>query len=218
MKCHICTSKCQKAGKQSTGVQKYLCTSCKKYQQVDYRYKACQQSEKRLFLKCLKVGNSLSGIRVITGIAISTQLRWIRKLGNEVKPRNTLRSNDVYELDELCTYVQNKQKRRWVISAISRTTGQIVAIKVGTRTKYNLALVVNKLLQLSPRAIYTDRLSAYRNLIPKHLHRIKFRGINKIERFHLTLRTHIKRLNRKTICFSKKEDLLEGIIRIYAWE
>ncbi len=217
MSCQYCHKDCQKAGKQKNGKQKYHCTSCKKYQQADYRYKGCEQGKKSLFLKCLKVGNSLSGVRAITGIAISTQLRWIRKLGKEIRPISTFKSNDIYELDELCTYVQNKQKRRWVISAISRSTGQIIAIKVGTRTKNNLALVVNKLLQLSPIAIYTDKLSAYRSLIPKYLHRIKFRGINKIERFHLTMRTHIKRLNRRTICYSKNQAVLESLVKLYCW-
>lgn len=217
MNCQYCHKVCQKAGRQLTGIQKYFCTSCKKYQQQGYRYKACQQDQKSLFLKCWRTGNSLSGIQIITRIAVSTQLRWIRRLGKEIKPLTKFELNDTFELDELCTYVQNKGKRRWVISAISRGTGQIIAVKVGARTKKNLSCVVNELLELSPLAIYTDKLPVYRSLIPRHIHKTKQRGINKIERFYLSLRTHIKRLNRRTICYSKKQDVLESLVKLYCF-
>ena len=184
---------------------------------VRNQYKACQKPIQDLFLRCLKAGNSLRGIRFITGISVNTQIRWIRKIGKALKPPPTIRLNDEYELDELCTYVGNKNKRRWVISAISRTTGQVIDIKVGTRTSQNLKVVVDKLLCLSPTAIHTDRLIAYKALIPPKIHKIKPRGINKIERYHLNLRTHIKRLNRRTICFTKRIDMLNHLIKLYVW-
>ena len=37
----------------------------------------------------------------------------------------------------------------------------------------------------------------------------------KIERKHLTLRTRIKRLARKTICFSKKEQMHDIVIGLF---
>jgi insertion element IS1 protein InsB len=40
---------------------------------------------------------------------------------------------------------------------------------------------------------------------------------NHIERFNLTLRTHLKRLNRRTICFSRSLVLLNAILKIYFW-
>lgn len=217
MNCQYCNHSCQKAGKQPNGNQKYYCKSCNKYQQANYKYNACNKEVKRLFLKCIKVGNSLSGIHSITGVAVSTQIRWIRELGRKLSAPEKFKSNDTYELDELCTYVKGKTRRKWVVSAISRSTGRIVEIKVGTRTKTNLSIVVNKLLQLNPKAIYTDKLRTYKSLIPEVIHKIKQRGINKIERFHLSLRIHVKRLNRKTICYAKRMDVLEYLIRIYAW-
>ncbi len=198
-------------------MQKYRCQSCGKYQQAHYQYPACHKPAHELFLKCLKAGNSLRGIQLITGISVNTQIRWIRKLGRTLKPPQAIRLHDDYELDELCTYVGNKNKRRWVISAISRTTGKVVAIKTGTRTAQSLKVVIDKLLSLSPNTIHTDRLIAYRGLIPEHIHRVKVRGINKIERYHLNLRTHIKRLNRRTICFTRRIDMLNHLVRLYAW-
>ena len=215
MECQYCQGLCQKAGKQGNGVQKYFCKLCKKYQQSVYQYKACHIDSKQQFLKCLHVGNSLSGIRVILGIALSTQVRWIRSWSKRVEASKEFKSNDIYEIDELCTYVQNKNQRRWVVSAISRSTGRIIDIQVGHRNKKLLSLVVDKVLKLSPKAIYTDKLNSYRSLIPQGIHQVKQRGINKIERFHLSLRTHVKRLNRRTICFSKQINILKGILRLY---
>ena len=37
----------------------------------------------------------------------------------------------------------------------------------------------------------------------------------KIERKNLNFRTHIKRLNRKTICFSKNEQIHDNVIGLY---
>ncbi|XLS30029.1 IS1 family transposase [Flavobacteriaceae bacterium M23B6Z8] len=57
----------------------------------------------------------------------------------------------------------------------------------------------------------------YSNLIPKNIHKVFKYCTNKIERMNLTLRTHIKRLSRKKICFSKSKQLLEAHLRIYFW-
>ncbi|MCA4783332.1 transposase, partial [Empedobacter stercoris] len=43
------------------------------------------------------------------------------------------------------------------------------------------------------------------------------RSTNHIERNHLSLRTHLKRLNRKTICYTKNMDILSAILTIYFW-
>uniref|UniRef100_UPI0038B502E2 IS1 family transposase n=1 Tax=Tenacibaculum singaporense TaxID=2358479 RepID=UPI0038B502E2 len=40
---------------------------------------------------------------------------------------------------------------------------------------------------------------------------------NRIERMNLNLRTHIKRLSRKTICFTKNQKYLEAHLKIYFW-
>ena len=59
---------------------------------------------------------------------------------------------------------------------------------------------------------YTDDWGAYqRNLDPEQ-HIIGKENTQKIERKHLTLRTRIKRLARKTICFSKVEQMHDIVI------
>jgi IS1 family transposase len=67
------------------------------------------------------------------------------------------------------------------------------------------------------KQIYTDGLDVYRFVIPEKLHRVKRYGINHIERKNLNLRVHLKRLGRKTICFSKSLLMLEACLKIYFW-
>ena len=62
---------------------------------------------------------------------------------------------------------------------------------------------------------YTDDWGAYqRNLDPEQ-HIIGTENTQKIERKHLTLRTRIKRLARKTICFSKIEQMHDIVIGLF---
>lgn len=107
-------------------------------QQAYYQYAACSLKTRDLFLKCLKTGSSLKGVQYVTGVAVSTQLRRIRAIGKSLKPSVTIRFDDEYELDELGTCVGKKNRRKWVVSALSRTTGKIIKVKVGTRTLKNL--------------------------------------------------------------------------------
>lgn len=104
MECQYCQSACIKYGKQKDGTQRYYCKHCQKTQQSIYQYKACIEEVKSIFIKCLKNNVSLSGIRRITGISITTQLKYIRKVGKSIIPEPIYRQNDVYEVDELKTY------------------------------------------------------------------------------------------------------------------
>lgn len=57
------------------------------------------------------------------------------------------------------------------------------------------------MLSFDSKKIYTDGLRTYRSLIPSKIHKVITRCTNKIERMNLSLRTHLKHLSRKTICY-----------------
>ena len=63
--------------------------------------------------------------------------------------------------------------------------------------------------------IVTDRLNIYPNLITPINHDTRKYRNNRIERCNLTLRQHIKRLSRKTICYSKSNLMLEATFKLY---
>jgi insertion element IS1 protein InsB len=61
---------------------------------------------------------------------------------------------------------------------------------------------------------YTDGWGAYRRHLDPTMHTVGKRHTQKIERKHTTLRARIKRLVRKTICFSRSvlmHDLVIGL-------
>ena len=62
---------------------------------------------------------------------------------------------------------------------------------------------------------YTDSLGTYERHIHPVFHKIGKENTQKIERKHLTLRTRIKRLARKTICFSKTAQMHDIVIGLF---
>ena len=69
----------------------------------------------------------------------------------------------------------------------------------------------------APAKVYTDYLVHYLSLVPCEVHVRGKRGTTHIERHNLNLRTHLKRLNRKTICFTRSAAILYAILKIYFW-
>jgi insertion element IS1 protein InsB len=62
---------------------------------------------------------------------------------------------------------------------------------------------------------YTDYWGAYTRHLDPEEHTPGKRNTQKIERKHLTLRTRIKRLVRKTICFSKSTQMHDIVIGLF---
>ena len=62
---------------------------------------------------------------------------------------------------------------------------------------------------------YTDSWGAYTRHLDVDAHQPGKRNTQKIERKHLTLRTRIKRLARKTICFSKSIQMHDIVIGLF---
>lgn len=159
-------------------------------------------------------GVGIRSIARILHISATTLLKRIIAISNTVI-LPLMKPNCTYEIDELCTFVKSKNTRIWIVYALERKTKKIVDFNVGTRTNFTLSKVVNNILTSNPQTIFTDRLKNYRSLIPQCIHKTVRFGTNHIERANLTLRTHLKRLNRKTICFSKSEIVLKAVLQIY---
>ena len=105
----------------------------------------------------------------------------------------------------------------WVVSAYCKETKSIVRVHVGSRTNKTLNRVLDSLKLATAKKIYTDKLKQYRFLIAKKNHSTQARGTNHVECMHLNLRTHLKRLNRRSIGFSRSRIMLISILKIYLW-
>ncbi len=113
----------------------------------------------------------------------------------EVKNLNSLEINFHYtaEADEFWSYVGSKDSQRWTWYAMDKSSGIILASVNGRRTDKSF----EKLLDLLKDTLIGKDQTW------------------KIERKNLNVRTHIKRLNRKTICFSKNEQIYDNVIGMY---
>jgi insertion element IS1 protein InsB len=65
------------------------------------------------------------------------------------------------------------------------------------------------------KQFYTDAWGASQHHLDPNEHTIGNRNTQTIERKHLTLRTRIKRLARKTICFSKSVVMHDIVIGLF---
>ena len=215
MKCQYCNHHCHKKGFQQNGTQKYCCTVCRKYQQSVYKKKAYRTNLNNKIIVLLKEGCGIRSIARILKIATNTVIKRIRQIAKGIiKPKVSFHKK--YEVDEIRTFVRKKQNQFWIAYAIDKDNN-VVDYRVGKRTKKTLQGLIETLLLAKAKKISTDGLDIYNSLIPRKQHTVKQHGINHIERKNLSLRTHLKRLNRRTICFSKKADMLDACFRIYCW-
>jgi insertion element IS1 protein InsB len=112
------------------------------------------------------------------------------------------------------SFVQKKAQQRWLWHAIDHDSGEILAYVLAPHE--DAAFIQLKVL-LEPFGItqfYTDGWGTYERYLDPSLHTVGKQHTQKIERKHLTLRTRIKRLARKTICFSKSilmHDIVIGL-------
>ena len=119
------------------------------------------------------------------------------------------------EVDEMWSYVHSKENRRWLWNAIDHNTGKILAYVFGDRKDAVFLKLKDLLEPFGITRFFTDDWGAYERHIPAEQHVVGKRNTQKIERKYLTLRTRIKRLARKTICFSKLIQMHDIIIGLF---
>jgi len=119
------------------------------------------------------------------------------------------------EADEMWSFVQNKKNQRWLWHAIDHKSGKVLAYVLDTHSDSALKKLKALLEPFNIQKYYTDGWGGYEREIPEKQLEIGKANTQKIERKHLTLRTRIKRLARKTICFSKSEKLHDIVIGLF---
>jgi insertion element IS1 protein InsB len=119
------------------------------------------------------------------------------------------------EMDGFWSFVQHKGNQRWTWYALECRSGIILARHSGKRQDRDF-LALWELLKPCPiQKYHTDAWDAYSKYIPPHRHWIGKDRTWKFERKNLNFRTHLKRLNRKTVCFSKNEQIPDNVIGMY---
>jgi insertion element IS1 protein InsB len=119
------------------------------------------------------------------------------------------------ELDAMWSDVGKKAEPRWWWHAIDHDSGTVLADVLGRRKE---AVFLQLPALLEPCGIprfSTDGWGAYaRHIAPEQPH-IGKENTQKIASKHLNLRTRIKRLVRRTMCFSKTTTIHDLVIGLF---
>jgi IS1 family transposase/transposase-like protein len=231
-----------KHGKTTNGKQRFLCkeSDCEEKTFIrDYSEKGRLPEVKRKIIEMAVNGSGIRETARVLDISTATVINELKKKEPELQSVNQAildihspeqivvdiikidenhEVNDQeieVEMDEMWSYVGSKANQRWLWHAIDRATGDVLAYVFGRR-KDEVFLKLKDLLEpFGITRFYTDDWGSYGRYLDPEKHVIGKRNTQKIERKHLTLRTRIKRLVRKTICFSKSKQMPDIVIGLF---
>ncbi|WP_143827617.1 IS1 family transposase [Xenorhabdus bovienii] len=201
-------------GKGNGGHPRYRCYSCCKVFQLAYTYQACKPGVKEQIVDIAMNNGGIRDTARILKVATATVMKTLKNL----RPRNvtTLPLAEcgiqiVCEIDEQWSFVGNKKNQRWLWYAWEPRLKRIVAHVFGDRSRKTLDKLLTLLSSFTIRFYCTDDYVVY-DPLPEEEHLTGKAFIQRIERTNLTHRTRIKRLNRKTIGYSKSEEMHDKVI------
>jgi insertion element IS1 protein InsB len=223
------THKCTKCGSTNirrnglspAGKQKFHCKACNTYSTLepDNGY---SDEFKETVLKAYDERSSMRGIGRTFGISRPTLVRWIQKkassLSTLAKTLLPARSDDILELDEVWSFIEKKACKSWTWIALNRRTRQVVGYAVGSRE----TVTCEQLFSSIPAEYkFLDTISDFWSPYPKVFdsnHKAVGKedgGTAHIERWNNTLRQHVGRFIRKTLSFSKSEEMHKTVLKLF---
>jgi IS1 family transposase/transposase-like protein len=205
--CPDCQSaKVKKNGKKSYGAHNYFCKTCGRQFIGDHalKYKGCLFSLTQKVLLMLVRGVGIRNIAAMEQISTNKVLSVLVNSRHLIRPKQ--RNYDCLEIDEFWTYVGDKRHKVWLIYAYHRETGEIVAFVWGKRDLKTAKSLKKKLSSLGMRygSIATDEWDSFLATFKGEYHLIGKKHTVGIEGNNCRLRHRIRRVFRKTCCFSKK--------------
>ena len=229
---HCHSEQIVKRGKTGCGTQRYLCqnTACAVGSfLLDYRNRGCVPEVKQTIIDMSLNASGIRDTARVLRISTDTVLSELKKKEAILESVNTallrtLNPTEVAvdierageaEMDEMWSFVGKKKDQRWLWHAIDHHTGAVLAYVFGRR-KDEVFLQLKTLLEpFGLTRFYTDHWGAYTRHLDADMHSPGKQNTQKIERKHLTLRARIKRLVRKTICFSKTTQMHDIVIGLF---
>lgn len=160
-------------------------------------------------------GSGVRDICRVLRVSINTVLRTIRRQASQVSEPVAPERITELEIDEMWSFVAKKANQRWLWYAFDPARKKIICWELGERTDETCSRLLSKLASSQVLRYCTDRWESYRKLLPGVRHWVGKDCTRHIERNNLNFRTHIKRLQRETICFSKADDMHEAVTRLY---
>ena len=222
VRCPDCNSEeIKRNGKSKIYHQRYLCKCCKRSFQTTYLYTAWKPEVRSLIVSMTMRNSGIRDIENVLGIHRDSVMAVTKAEADKIpeKPLPTKKPKvATAELDEFWSFVGSKANQRWTWYAWDAQEKCILAYQNGRRTDASCKKLCDTLFtHYDIRRYNTDDWQSYSKMLPASRHRISKKGTQRIERQNLNFRTHIKRLNRRTICFSKSEIMHDAVIKLYIY-
>ena len=160
-------------------------------------------------------GSGVRDICRVLKVCINTVLKTIRQQAAQVADPTAPARVTELEIDEIWTFVGRKDNARWLWYGFDPARKKIVCWELGDRSDETCQRLLSKLAQSQVLRYCTDNWKSYRKHLPGAKHWVGKEATRHIERNNLNFRTHIKRLQRETICYSKQDDMHEAVTRLY---
>ena len=205
LSCPYCQSiKVVKNGLKKSGVQNLLCRQCNKQFQNEYVYWACEPSRRATIMKMLLRGSGIRDCAAVTGVSKTAVMRLIIRNALQVEMKPVHVHYQEVQIDEQWSYVGRKSRKVWMIYAYAPQNGEILGFAMGKRNWKTVSNLLVKLKTLEIDFFLTDNWEAFKAVLPYNKHLIGKQFTKAIEGVNTWFRTRIRRLMRRTVCFSKK--------------
>ena len=161
-----------------------------------------------------------SGSRVIPLAAGSKKAEESSSLEQALAPAAVQEDQEeVLELDEMWSFVQRRSNKRWIWLALCRRTRQVVAYAIGNRGEESCRKLWERIPEGYRRGVlYSDFWESYQKVLPYDRHRAVSKSSGQtshVERWNNTLRQRLSRFVRKTLSFSKSEEMHEVCLKLF---
>ncbi|HCM1916750.1 TPA: IS1 family transposase [Salmonella enterica subsp. salamae serovar 28:r:e,n,z15] len=212
--------RCQSAqvyrhGQNPKGHDRFRCRDCHRVFLLNYTYEARKPGVKEQITEMAFNGAGVRDTARTLKVGINTVIRTFKKLAPKRITSSSVAHADVAlicELDEQWSFVGSKARQHWLWYAYNTKTGGVPAYSFGPRTDDTCRELLALLTPFNIGMITSDDWGSYAREVPKDKHLTGKIFTQRIERNNLTLRTRIKRLARRTICFSRSVELHEKVI------
>lgn len=113
------------------------------------------------------------------------------------------------------SFVGNKNTKCWIWLALDRVRKRFVGFITGNRGVKTGRKLWSQIQNIPVQNYASDDWDAYKDFIPNNKHLIGKQYTNSIEGFNSNFRLFLKRLNRRTKCYSKSEEMLNNCLKLY---
>ena len=219
-KIEITCPKCQslnlvKNGKTANKKQKYRCKDCHQQFITDYTYQGCRSFIRSLILKMTLNSSGIRDISRVLQISTNTVQKYLLKASRKIPDVRPPTKAKLVELDEFWSFVGNKSNQRWTWLGVTSSSRRIGAFVNGRRTDKNCQQLLEKYQNSRIAEFATDEWQSYPKFVSSQIHHIGKDKTQRVERVNLNFRVHLKRLNRRTIAFSKTDEMHDAVIKLY---